>query len=444
MLRALIPISSLLMSNAFLLLGHGLLLTLLPIAASEAGFTDTQIALTGSGYFLGFVSGCLVTPHMLKRVGHIRSFAVLATSYSVVILIFPLLPEFYSWMLLRFLIGFVISGLYMIIESWLNGNATPQNRGSILSIYTTLNLVMVMCGQQLFSLGHLEDTLLFSLAAILISIAIIPVSLTRSAAPAAVHQVKINMIKVWQHSHIALIGAVVAGLVTGAFWSLAPIYAKDNNFDGAQLGLYLSATVLGGACFQLPLGRISDKFDRRSILMYMALFGALISLLFVFLPYFSFSFAGWSAIISAFFWGGMCMTLYAICLAHANDNATSNDFVEISSAMLITLGLSSAIGAPLASIAMGMMGSNGLYAFTSGSLIIFFIIILLRRRTHDIPAKLDTKEEFRAVTDMAGPTAYEMDPRTEVEPLQEDISINTDTDVIKADSDNIKMDNKEV
>lgn len=420
MLRALIPISSLLMSNAFLLLGHGLLLTLLPIAASEAGFSDTQVALTGSAYFLGFVSGCLATPYMLKRVGHIRSFAVLATSYSVVILIFPLLPEFYSWMLLRFIIGIVISGLYMIIESWLNGNATPQNRGSILSIYTTLNLIMVMCGQQLFNLGAaVEDVMLFSLAAILISIAIIPVSLTRSAAPAVVHQVKLNMVKVWQHSHIALIGAIVAGLVTGAFWSLAPIYATDNGFDSSQLGLFLSATVLGGACFQLPLGKLSDKFDRRTVLMYAALMGSAVSLSFVYLPHFVSVFAGWPAFISAFFWGGSCMTLYAICLAHANDNATSDDFVEISSAMLITLGLSSAIGAPLASLTMGLMGADGLYAFTSGSLIIFFIIVLFRRRSHIPPSTLEEKEEFRTVTDMAGPAAYEMDPRTEVDAIEE-------------------------
>ena len=420
MLRALIPISSLLMSNAFLLLGHGLLLTLLPIAASEVGFSDTQVALTGSAYFLGFVSGCLATPYMLKRVGHIRSFAVLATSYSVVILIFPLLPEFYSWMLLRFIIGIVISGLYMIIESWLNGNANAQNRGSILSIYTTLNLIMVMCGQQLFNLGGtVEDVMLFSLAAILISIAIIPVSLTRSAAPAVVHRVKLNMFKVWQHSHIALIGAVVAGLVTGAFWSLAPIYAKDNNFDSSQLGLFLSATVLGGACFQLPLGKLSDRFDRRTVLMYAALVGSAVSLSFVYLPHFITIFAGWPAFISAFFWGGSCMTLYAICLAHANDNATSDDFVEISSAMLITLGLSSAIGAPLASLAMKFMGPDGLYAFTSGSLIIFFIIVLFRRRSHIPPSTLEEKEEFRTVTDMAGPAAYEMDPRTEVDAIDE-------------------------
>ena len=272
MLNALIPLSALLISNAFLILGHGLLLTLLPIAASGAGFSDTQVALTGSGYFLGFVSGCLATPLMLKRVGHIRSFAVLATCYSVVILVFPLLPEFYSWMLLRFLIGVMISGLYMIIESWLNGTSTATNRGTILSIYTTLNLLMVMCGQQLFNLGSERESMLFGLAAIFISIAIIPVSLTRSSAPAVVKQVKLNMPKVWQHSHVALIGAVVAGFVTGAFWALAPIYAKDNGFDSIQLGAFLSATVLGGACFQVPLGKLSDRFDRRSVFCFLQRF----------------------------------------------------------------------------------------------------------------------------------------------------------------------------
>jgi MFS family permease len=352
---------------------------------------------------------------MLQRVGHIRSFAVLATCYSVVILIFPLLPEFYSWTILRFFIGVAISGLYMIIESWLNGSSDAKNRGSILSVYTTLNFVMVMSGQQLLNLGNTQDWMLFGLAAIFVSIAIIPVSLTLSAAPAAIHQVKVNIFKVWQHSHIALIGAVVTGLVTGAFWSLAPIYAKDNGFESSQLAAFVSATVLGGACFQLPLGKASDRFDRRTVLMYLALAGAAVSLLFVGLPYVVTTFGGWPAAISAFFWGGTCMTLYAICLAHANDNATSDDFVEISSAMLITLGLSSAIGAPLASIAMSLMGANGLYAFTSVCLITFFIIVVLRRRSHELPFDLETKDNFRAVTEMTGPAAFEMDPRTEVE-----------------------------
>lgn len=136
MLPVLIPISALLLSDALLLVGHGLLLTLLPIVATESGFSDTQVALTGSGYFIGFVSGCLATPYIVRRVGHIRSFAVLATLYSAVVLVFPLLPLFLSWLLLRLVIGASVAGLYMIIESWLNERATAQNRGTILSVYT--------------------------------------------------------------------------------------------------------------------------------------------------------------------------------------------------------------------------------------------------------------------------------------------------------------------
>ena len=184
MLPALVSISSLLISTAFLILGHGLLLTLLPISADTLGFSNTEVALTGSAYFLGFVSGCLFTPHILKRVGHIRSFAVLATTYSVVILIFPWLPEFWGWIWLRFLVGMSISGLYMILESWLSERSDSSNRGTVLSVYTVLNMMMIMCGQQLLNVGSIDSHMLFGLAAISVSIAIIPVSLTLTLQPA--------------------------------------------------------------------------------------------------------------------------------------------------------------------------------------------------------------------------------------------------------------------
>ena len=413
MLSTLISIMALLISVAFLLLGHGLLLTLLPISASALGFSDSQVAFTGSAYFLGFVSGCLATPYVLKRVGHIRSFAVLATSYSVVVLIFPWLPNFLGWLLLRFLVGISISGLYMIIESWLNERSNSENRGSILSVYTMLTMTMIMCGQQLLNLGNVNSHMLFGLASIFISIAIIPVSLTLTLAPAPMNSVSLNIAKVWRNSHVALIGAVTAGLVTGAYWSLAPIYAKINNFDNTQLTAFMSATLLGAACFQWPLGRLSDKHDRRLVLMYMALAGALASLVFVFLPLYEPNFGGWPAAIAAFFWGGACMTLYAIGLAHANDSASSSDFVEIGSAMLITYGLCSAIGAPIASFAMNLMGASGLYAFASLSLFVFFMIIVLRRHQHVLKEPNEDRENFRTVTDMAGPTVYEIDPRNQ-------------------------------
>lgn len=413
MLPALIPIAALLIADALLLVGHGLLLTLLPITATNTGFTDTQVALTGSAYFLGFVSGCLGTPYMLRRVGHIRSFAVLATIYSAIVLIFPWISVFIGWLLLRFLVGAAISGLYMIIESWLNERASSENRGTILSTYTMLNLLMITVGQQLINLDTVESSQLFGLAAIFFSIAIIPVSLTLSLAPAPVQTVKISLAKIWENSHIGLIGAVVSGLVTGAFWALAPIYAKSSGFDNFQLGLFMSATVMGGAFFQIPLGKLSDQFDRRIVLMYTAIAGAFISIIFVFVTSFGVNIGGWLAAALAFFWGGMCMTLYAICLAHINDNTLPTDFVEIGSGMLITLGVCSAIGAPLASLFMSLLDAKGFYVYMAICLILFSLIISIRRTSHALPNIPESNEAFRPVADMTTPLAYEMDPRNE-------------------------------
>jgi MFS family permease len=415
MLPLLIPISSLLLSDALLLIGHGLLLTLLPIVATNSGFSDTQVALTGSAYFIGFVLGCLGTPYMVKRVGHIRSFAVMATLYSAIVLVFPLLPEFYSWLLLRLILGFSVSGLYMIIESWLNERASVENRGTILSIYTMLSLLMMMVGQQLLNIPGISSEHLFTLAAILVSLALIPVSLTLTLAPAPLQTVKISLPKVWRHSHIGLIGAVVYGLVNGSFWALAPVYARQSGFDTFQLSMLMSVTVLGGAVFQLPLGRLSDRLDRRIVLIACALVGTAISVGFVVLPMVVPVVENWMIAVLAFLWGGAAMTQYSISLAHANDNAPADDFVEIGSGMLLTVGICSALGAPLASLAMTLMGAAGLYAFAAVCLAAFAVITLVRWQSHSLVVPEEGHEHFRAVADMTTPTAYEMDPRTEEE-----------------------------
>ncbi|NVK57257.1 MAG: MFS transporter [Alteromonadaceae bacterium] len=412
MVRSLIPISALLLSDALLLLGHGLLLTLLPVAANQLGFSSVQVALTGSAYFLGIIGGCLATPHVLKRVGHIRGFAVLACAYLVFTLLFAWLQSFMLWILMRFALGAAVSGLYMIIESWLNERADASNRGTIFSFYSMLNLLMITLAQQLLTLGDVSYQLLFSIAAVCVALSIVPVSLTLSLAPAAVSNVKISFRKVWLHSHIAMIGAVIMGLVTGAFWSLGPVYAADSGFTNTQLAMFMSATVLGGACFQIPIGRFSDRYDRRIILMYNAVSGALISLAIVVTSYWS-GFAGWPAAVMAFLWGGTCMTSYAICLAHVNDNATAKDFLPIGSGMLITYGISSAVGGPLAAGLMSVVGARGLYAYMTFFLITFAVIVMVRRRTHVLPDTTDEHQTFQPSAGMTTPMALEIDPRTE-------------------------------
>lgn len=411
MLTALVPISALLIAAAFLLLGHGLSLTLLPISASALGFSDAQVAFTGSANFLGFVFGCLATPHILNRVGHIRSFAVLATSYSIVVLIFPWLDMFLGWMLLRFIVGVTISGLYMIIESWLNESCDSSNRGSVLSIYIVLNLIMMVCGQQLLNLGNVDSHMLFGLAAISISIAIIPVSLTLSSEPARVGAISFKLKKVWERSHIGLSSAVASGLVTGAYWSLAPIYAKAYDFDKAQLTAYMSAVVLGGACFQWPLGRLSDMYDRRVILIFLALAGILLSVLLVALPLLTPQFGGWPASSVAFFWGAACMTIYAIGLAHATDSTPPDEFLSTGQAMLIVFGVCSAVGAPIAAFTMDLLGAAGLYVFSGLCMLIFLIMIIIRRHQHVLTLTEEDKESFRVTAELTSPVVYEIDPR---------------------------------
>jgi len=272
---------------------------------------------------------------------------------------------------------------------------------------------MMTAGQQLLNLGTVSSYQLFTIAAILVSIAIIPVSLTLALAPAPVESVHINLKKIWRYSHIGLIGAIVSGLVTGAFWSLAPVYASNSGFDKLQLTLFVSAAVMGGAIFQLPIGKVSDRIDRRVVLMWTSAFGALLSMAFVLIPDITTLVGGNAVIVLAFFWGGMVMTQYAISLAHANDDAEPEDFVLIGSGMLFTLGICSAIGAPIASLLMSLTGPQGLFSFCASSLLIFTLITAVRKRVHVLDYEPQDAEAFRPVSDMSTPVSFEMDPRTE-------------------------------
>lgn len=414
MRKLLFPFIALLLSDALLLAGHGLQLTLLPLRAESLGFTPTQIGITGSTYFLGFVLGCLATPVILRRVGHVRAFAVLGAGFSALVLMFTLTPSFPVWVMLRFVVGACISGLYMIIESWLNEQASTSNRGTLLSIYSIINLLMLMVGQQLLNLGDPSAGLLFSISAILLALAIIPISLTTALTPAPVQRVRIDLGKVWSLSHVGIFGAMASGLITGAFWSLGPVFAQGAGLDTRQITLLLSATIFGGAVFQLPLGRVSDHYDRRLVVFGSAVVGALISILMAT----SATQGHGIMILLSFLWGGCAMTLYAISLAHANDRAPPEDFVMVSSVLLLTYGLSSAIGAASASISMAAAGPQGLFYFTGACFLAFALAVAVRRRDHVLPVH-DETEPFQVIA-ATSPAVFELDPRTGNTDMQTD------------------------
>ena len=406
--RLLLPIAALLISDALLLIGHGIQITLLPLRAEIENFTPTEVALTGSCYFAGFVIGCLLAPHIIRRVGHIRAFAVLASVFSAVMLMFHGLPDFEAWLVLRFVVGCCISGLYMIIESWLNDRATAASRGTILSVYTVINLTMIVVGQQLLNLAEPSAATLFGLASVMLSLAIIPVCLTLSLAPAPLTPVRLDFRRVWEISHVAILGALASGLVTGAFWSLGPVFARGVGMNTANLTMFMSAVVLGGAIFQLPLGRLSDKLDRRVVVLGSSLVGALLSVAIVL-----FSYNPQVLLVLALLWGGMVMTLYAICLAHGADNAEPHEFVLVGSCILLLFGISSVFGAPLASLFIEFMGPGGMFVYAALCQVLFAVLVAVRRHQHIKPI-IDETEHFRAMADTS-PALFELDPRTEAE-----------------------------
>ncbi len=404
----LIPVAALLLSDALLLIGHGLQLTLLPVSAELLGFSAGQIGMMGSTYYLGFVSGCVLTPLLVRRVGHIRSFAILATSYSALVLLFYSLPYLVIWLLLRFTVGLAIAGLYMTIESWLSERSTAETRGTILSVYVVINMSMTMVGQQLLNLGDPLGQTLFIVISVLLSLALIPVCLTTALAPAPINNVRIDLRKVWHLSQVGVAGAIATGLVTGAFWSLGPLYAREIGLDTQALTMFLSVVVLGGAIFQLPLGRLSDRYDRRLVLFYTAVVGAILSLLLAVIP----GLDSWSLAFLGFLWGGCVMTQYAISLAHANDRAAPEDFVMVGSVMLLSMGLFSALGSVIAAVFMQWFGPRGLFIFSVLCLFGFALAIQVRRRVHVLPV-YDETEPFRAVAGAATPVSLALDPRNE-------------------------------
>ncbi|MCB1694077.1 MAG: MFS transporter [Pseudomonadales bacterium] len=376
MTNVLASVTALLVSVAILLVGHGLQLTLAPMYADSLGWTAQEIGYTGSAYFGGFVVGCLVVPTLVARVGHIRMFAVLASTATAALLLLGLFESVVIWMIARGMTGLAFAGLYMVIESWLNERTTSQHRATVLSIYVIITLIAI-CGGQLLVGLQLDFRGLIMLSAILLVVGMIPVGLTRSVAPAPIPAISFKFREVYRASHVAVVGAFVGGLVTAGFWSLGPVVAKGFELDAAGVGVFMASAIFGGAVAQLPLGRLSDRMDRRVVLAAIAMTGMVVNLGAFFLVDASRDLL----YIVMFLYGGVTFPIYSLCLAHANDN-TDLQLMEIASVILMTQSVGAVVG-PLVVAALMAYSSSGLFLFAGVVLAIFTVWTLWRIRAHE-------------------------------------------------------------
>ncbi len=404
-MRSLRPLTSLLIATALLLAGHGLHLTLLPLRADQIGFSDTLIGLTASAYYLGFVTGCFFIPNIIAQVGHIRIFGALLAGFLSALLALDLSNHLAVWLILRFTIGAMMCGAYTVIESWLTDQTPSDARGKVLAIYTFLTLAAITLGQFLVNLTPADSSKPFILAGILIALAVVPVSLTKSLAPAPVPSTKLSFTLLYKRSHTAFAGGLLSGIVMGSFWSLAAVFSLRAAGTTDFVPLFISSTVVGGALAQYPIGLISDRIDRRYVLAGLAIATAGSSLLMTLSTNTS-----W-LLCAGFLFGAAANAIYAVSLAKAADNSKPDEFVTIASSVLLLNSLAAAT-APLAiGQMMSLFGSSFLFFGIAGFSVIAALYIMLQPLGKTAVSVQDQSPFVAAGLDTA-PASFDNDPRS--------------------------------
>lgn len=417
MSRTIAPVFSLLLATAILLVGNGMLGTLIPIRAGMDGFSATTVGIIGSVYFAGFLLGCLATPHLVHRAGHIRSFATFCGVAAAAPLIHAISSDPFVWSLMRVLTGFCFAGLYMVIESWLNEQSTNETRGRLFSAYLMINLSALTVGQLLLNAADPSGFVLFAVCSILTSIALVPIAMTTSVQPMPIQSTRIDIKALYALSPVGLAGSFVVGLANAPFWTLAPLYASESGLNTAGVSIFMAAAIVGGAVAQWPIGRISDRMDRRRVIVALSIGAALGEVALVM--------AGPSgsmlAVMAAgFLFGVFGLTLYSVVVAHMNDHGQSESFVAISGGMLIVFSVGSIIGPTAASIGVSTFGIASIFVFTAAVHVLF--AIFTGYRIASSPALTEEQRgDFVAVPfPQVHPLPTELDPRAADEPAPEE------------------------
>ena len=410
MIRQIVPIGALLLGMGFLLAAGGLHAILIPVRGQIEGFSNTAIGWIGAGYAIGFTAGCLLVPHVVRRVGHIRAFSALTAIMAVNMLVCALLVNEFAWLLLRLMAGFSFAGCYMIAESWLNERVSNAQRGMIFSIYAIVTQGGMMAGQFMLTVAEPSRETLFMLGAILYALSLVPTAVTKAPAPAPLNKVRIDVRKLFARSPAAFVGAVLSGTISSAWSNFAPVYGRDVGLSNAGIASLLAIAMIGSVLLQLPVGRLSDRIDRRYAIVLVCMFGAGIGFALTALTAAgSFGLAFYVVIA---LYGGAIYSIYALIVAHANDYADSGDFVETASGLLILYGFGTMIGPLVTAQLIDLTGPSGVFTTTTvahGLLAAYALWRTFRRPAPDEQSDFGRLPVARAQT----PETYALDPRSD-------------------------------
>lgn len=370
-LRPLIP---LLLAAGILLAGNGMQGTLIALRGADEGFSPAAIGLMGTAYFAGFLIGCFSVPRLLRRVGHIRTFASLAALASAGTLLLVLAIDPLVWGAVRLLTGICFAGLFTVMESWINAAASNTDRARVLAVYRIVDIVAVTGSQYLIPVFGVDGFTVFAVMAIMITLSLVPVSAGDRSNPQPPEAFRLDLAAVWRISPLAAMGCVAIGMTNGAFRLIGPVYAQEIGLTTAEIATFISAGIIGGAVMQYPLGAWSDRHGRRGVLLVSTTLAMAAALAILFL-------AGdrpWSNFLAVFFFGAFAMPLYSLSAAHANDHAGKGEFVQVAAGLMFFYSIGAIVGPTAASWLMERFGPSALFAFSAAVYAGFIALTLYR------------------------------------------------------------------
>ena len=399
-------LSTLFLGVGLLLVGVGLLFSVLGLRAGVAQFSSTTLGLVTSAYYAGFVAGTFACPILIRKVGHIRAFAAMASLASTMPILHALWIDPWFWGVLRFVTGVCMVGLYIVIESWLNALAPNALRGRLFAVYMAVNFVALALGQWLILVGDRLGFVPFAMVSVMFSFALLPVTMTKVDEPAPVQAPKFSLRSLYDASPLGMAAAVASGLITGAFYGMGTVFGKAAGFSDAGVASFMAAAILGGAIFQWPVGIFSDRHDRRVVLLWVCVLGAGVTLLGFVLAHYAVD----ALLPLALVFGGLIFSMYGLGVAHVNDVIDSSRLVEFTGGLLLLHGVGAAIGPVLAGTVMDVAGPSSLmlfYAAVMGAMALYTV----KRLRYFPPVPAEQKADFVAMGG-GSQAVLQMDPRT--------------------------------
>ncbi|MCG6112828.1 MAG: MFS transporter [Paracoccus sp.] len=391
----------LLLGILLLMVGNGMQGTLLGIRGGIEGIPTFQMSVVITSYYGGFLLGSLTVPDLIKNVGHVRVFAALGSLISAVLVLFAVEPHWISWTLLRFLIGFCFCGVYVTAESWLNAGSTNENRGQALSLYMIVQLLGIVVAQALLNVSDPAGYLLFIIPSVLVSLAFTPILLSAQPAPQFQTIKRMSFRRLYRASPLGCVGIFLIGGVFAVLSGMSSVWGAQIGLSVAQISLFVAAIYAGGLVLQYPIGWISDRYDRRKLVLGMSAIGGLCGLVVV-----AAQPGTVGLVIAGAIMGGVANPVYALLLAYTNDYLDQSDMASASAGLLFIYGIGSMGGPMITGWMMGVMGPDGYWVYM-GVLLALLTGYAGWRTTQRRALTPDEQGSFAVITPNATPLAVD-------------------------------------